>query len=252
MICLERREDLCRRGQARADEERLSGCRFEVADVLERGRAQLSADTTAFALHACGDLWRTLLDVAADTEATAIAAPCCYHHLQGARHYSPRSRRAQAGPLSVSQSELRLSVSEERVARPAIARARARAEAWRLGLDLLLREASGEDEYRPQGHLPKALFDLDFETFCHRAAELMQRDLPKQWSAERAEAAGWVRGHEVRALGLVRAIYRRPMELWQVFDAALAQVERGREVHVASFCAPHLTPRNLIVLTRPR
>lgn len=249
---LERREDLCEAGRGLLRYFRIEQARFHAVDVLESGAEHLGRGAVGLGLHACGILWRTLLKDSGDRGAAAAVAPCCYHNLGGAPRYAPRSAVGRAAGLDFAQPELRLAVAEERVARPAIRRARRREQAWRLGLDLLLREASGEDRYVPQGVFPKAMLDLDFEAFVRAASEKIERDLPARFDPAAAERAGRARAHEVFALAQVRSIFRRPLELWLVLDAAVAELERGRQVEVGTFCAPELTPRNVMVTCAPR
>ena len=244
---LERDPALAATGAALAAPE----CRFHVVDVLADGRRHLGPGAAGLGLHACGILWRTLLADAAATGAAAAVAPCCYHHLGGAAGYAPLSAAGARAGLELSQGDLRLAVAEERVVRPAISRARRREQVYRLGLDELLREASGDDRYVPQGPLPHALWALPFEAFCVAAAEHLGRPLPPRIDAQVALRAAEARAHEVVALEAVRSLFRRPLELWLVLDAALAQREAGREVRVGTFCAEAETPRNLMVLSWP-
>lgn len=246
---LEYRPDLCEQGANLMRFFKIAGCEFHAADVLTHGRPHLGPHTTAFGLHACGDLWRTLLEHSCDEGAAAVVAPCCYHRLGGATDYAALSSAGRGANLALSQHDLRLTMAEVRTARPAIAALRLREQAWRLGLDLLLREASGEDRYLPQGTLPSPR--LDFRAYCEAAAVILQRDLPSSWNPESAQAAGEARALEVYALGQVRSLFRRPMEVWLVLDAAMAQMERGRQVRLGTFCDRTLTPRNLILASLP-
>ncbi|MBC8786914.1 SAM-dependent methyltransferase, partial [Pseudomonas fluorescens] len=66
------------------------------------------------------------------------------------------------------------------------------------------------------------------------------------WAA--LEAHGWRRLAHVRNLELVRALFRRPLEMWLVLDRALFLADQGYNVEIGSFCEPTLTPRNLMVL----
>ena len=64
------------------------------------------------------------------------------------------------------------------------------------------------------------------------------------------QARGWQRLAEVRNLELLRALFRRPLELWLVLDQALFLHEQGFRVELGEFCASELTPRNLLLLAR--
>ncbi|MFT6395720.1 MAG: hypothetical protein ACJAYU_000462 [Bradymonadia bacterium] len=48
---------------------------------------------------------------------------------------------------------------------------------------------------------------------------------------------------------MVRAIYRRPIELWLVLDRAHRLAEAGRPVLVGQFCEREVSPRNLMILS---
>jgi hypothetical protein len=127
--------------------------------------------------------------------------------------------------------------------------ARRRELAWRLGLDLLLREASGVDLYTQVGSVSSAMLDLPFAAFCERLATRDELSLPPRYDAAKAEAAGWERARLCRALGVVRCIFRRPVELWLVLDKACFLAENGREVALGTFCARAVTPRNLMLVS---
>ena len=138
--------------------------------------------------------------------------------------------------------------ADEQVARARRRRSRRREMDLRLGLDLLLREATGEDSYRPLGPLPVRFLDLGFRKFCIETAAHLDLQLPSRWDPGKSEAAGRERARIARGLGLVRCLFRRPLELWLVLDRALFLQERGRDVRIGTFCAPEITPRNLAIL----
>ncbi|MGV8496106.1 methyltransferase, partial [Pseudomonas aeruginosa] len=52
----------------------------------------------------------------------------------------------------------------------------------------------------------------------------------------------------VRNLELVRALFRRPLELWLLLDRCLYLVEQGYSVRLGEFCPTSLSPRNLLIL----
>ena len=52
-----------------------------------------------------------------------------------------------------------------------------------------------------------------------------------------------------RAWALPRGLFRRTVELFTVLDRACHLLESGRQVAVGTFCAPTLTPRNLMILS---
>lgn len=254
-VCLERQPGLCSTGRQLAHEAGAS-VRFVETDVHDPSAwRELDFRSVAVGLHACGALSDRLV-----REATArgvhalLSVPCCHHHLAGRKHHEPLSWAGARARLPLSYGALRLATLGETAARPAARRRRRREQAWRLGMDLLLREASGRDEYTPLGALPAAIVNAPFESFCRQTAARLDLDLPAVWSAPAAQRAGEERGRQVLALGIVRGLYRRPLELWLVLDRALHVAEAGRPVEVGSFCSHELTPRNLMIrsVSNPR
>ena len=94
--------------------------------------------------------------------------------------FAPRSEAGRAGPdLRLHDEGLRLASLAARYPNLRTAARIRRESAWRLGLDLLLRQASGRDVYHTGvGALPNELFALEFAEFCHRVAALRQLPLP--------------------------------------------------------------------------
>lgn len=231
---------------------------FVAVDVLAedpRLGAALGAGVTAVALHACGGLGLRLLRLAASDGASAVAlAPCCYHRAHPERIPAPLSRAgreiAEATGLTLDHSALRLATADEVVARARLRRGRRRENAWRLGFDLLHREATGVDAYAPLGVLPPEVLERPFAEFATALATVRGLALPTAWDPARAEAAGWERARRARALGLLRGLYRRTIELHLVLDRAQFLVEAGYDVEVVTFCPRAVSPRNLLVIGR--
>jgi len=123
-------------------------------------------------------------------------------------------------------------------------------QAWRLGLDLALRKSTGEDRYRPLGPAPRSWFAKDFAFFCQQMAKRQQLSLPPAWDPAQAESRGWQRLQTVRALGLVRGLFRRPLESWLILDRILYLRESGYQVEAGQFCPYQVTPRNLLILAQ--
>ncbi|MCB1908754.1 MAG: methyltransferase [Rhodocyclaceae bacterium] len=218
----------------------------ECVDVLAPGTAGRLRGREVVALHACGELHRSLVRDAASAGAVGYRiAPCCYHHGVDGLH-RPLSAQAK---LPLAAPELRLAVTEL-VTAPAGARPRlARDQAWKLGfkamaaaLDLPLRPT-----FRP---VPAAWLAGDFERFCRALAEREALILPARLDWHHWLAAGERRRAEVRRLELVRQAFRRALETWLVLDLAVALEAAGFEVALGSFCARRLTPRNLMLVAR--
>ena len=249
---IERDPALCGRGTEECVESALDGTFHPLDATSDAAHEVVGPGSAVVGLHACGVLSEVLLETSvARGAAAAIHAPCCYHALGGDSVRTPRSRIARAADLPLTSEQLRLATTDEVVARPSVRSARRREMRFRLGLDLLLREASGDDIYLPQGPFPRSLLDQPFESFCHEASTRLERDLPPSWSPVAAEEAGRERAREARALGLVRGMFRRVMELHVVLDRALWMHEQGQEVRLGVFCASEVTPRNIWMSSRP-
>lgn len=223
---------------------------FVVGDALE-DRHDLFDDTLlAVGLHACGELGTRLLAHAiADGAHTVALAPCCLHKIPGlVQHgYHPLSAAGRGCDPRLDHGSLRLATADEVVARPGLRRDRRRENAFRLGVDLLLREA-GQPTYTPLGTLPHDLVRADFATFARGAAAHTGLPLPTRWDPARAEAAGWRRAHRARAFGLVRSLFRRAIEVWCALDRVAWLEEHGLTVTIGRFAPRAVTPRDIMIL----
>jgi hypothetical protein len=200
---------------------------------------------SAVALHACGELSDALLRAALTRGLRGLVlAPCCPHRRR--RPLRPHPRLL----LRPNDDELRLATLDELVASPRRRDLHLREKAHRLGLDLLLREASGLDRYTPLPSADRSLIDLPFRDFCEAMAARFGLRLPLRWSAEAAEAAGRERLRQVRGLAMVRRIFRRPLETWTVIERGLWLAEAGWEVELGLFCSREATPRNIALRAR--
>jgi len=203
-------------------------------------------------LHACGALGERLLDTAVRTRQRCVVyAPCCYHRGYPEAPYRPMSQVARASGLELMRSDLRLPTLDEAVASPKKRARRLREQSWRLAVDDLVRQATDRDHYTPLGPTPKAWLAGAFEEFAKRITARAGLPLPITWAPQEALALGVERAKAARALGAVRSIFRRPLEFWLVLDRALYLQESGYNVSVLRFCAPTISPRNLVVLARP-
>ncbi|MCY1349815.1 Methyltransferase domain protein [compost metagenome] len=246
--CLEHDPALVEAGQ-QLSQRRHTPARHQLQDVLAADTARrVEPHHTPVALHACGDLHVRLLQLASAAGCPQLAvAPCCYNRTT-ADHYQPLSTAAQISSLHLSRDDLGLPLSETVTAGARVKRQRDTSMARRLAFDLLQRDLRGLDDYLPTPSLPSAWLHKDFRSYCHHLAAL--KDLPppgeRDWST--LEAAGWQRLAAVRNLELLRALFRRPLELWLLLDRALYLQERGYRVRLGSFCPSQLTPRNLLLL----
>jgi hypothetical protein len=218
-------------------------------DVFSPDTAEhLQRQHTPVALHACGDLHVRLLQLASSAGCQQLAvAPCCYNRIHGDR-YQPLSSAAQASALHLNKVDLSLPLTETVTAGASVNRQRNTSMARRLAFDQLQRELRGSEQYLPTPPLPVAWLNKSFATYCQELAALKGLPEPsnRDWAA--LEAHGWQRLAQVRNLELVRALFRRPLELWLLLDRALFLEAEGYQVRLGTFCAPQLSPRNLLLL----
>ena len=244
---------LCAAGSVLAQGQS-AAVRFRVQDVMaeEAGR-WLHAGSRAVALHACGDLHRRLLTLAAEAGSEVVLAPCCYQRTADER-YRPLSARgrdlAAAAGLALDRDALTLAVQETVTAPRGVQRHRERASAWRLGFDRLQRRVRGVDAYLPVPSLAYGRMPARFSEFCRWAAAQKGLALPEGVDWAGLEAEGWRRHREVARLELVRHLYRRPLEVWLALDRLAFLEEAGYAVELGTFCARSLTPRNLLLRAR--
>lgn len=216
------------------------------ADALGGAARDIVRGHEVVALHACGELHRTLVREAAAGGAHGYRiAPCCYH-LGADQGYRPLGRAAS---LALDAGALRLAVTETVTAPRHDRRRLARDQAWKLGF-VALRDALEGEAVRPFRPLPARWLAGGFEDFCRALAQREGVRLPAVVDWARWEAVGARRRGEVRRLELVRHAFRRALESWLVLDLALGLEEAGFEVAVGTFCPRSLTPRNLLVLAR--
>ncbi len=246
VVTVEHDEKLCREGGQLAQRARVEQ-RFFRVDALSAEASGVVAGRHAVALHACGELHRTLLRqaVASGTDAFDIA-PCCYYLGAGER-YTPFNASLQ---LMLGRDDLRLAVTETVTAAEREVTKRDREMAWKLGYDALRRELCGVEAYRPMKPIKKEWLKLGFEGFCRRLAEREGHELPPAIDWPRFEQLGQQRQREVMRLNLLRAAFRRGLEMWLVLDMARYIEAHGYRVELATFCDRELTPRNILISAR--
>lgn len=248
LTCLEYDAELVQAGQALSEHHHLPATHVHQDVMASDSARHLARDTSAVALHACGDLHVRLLQLASQHGCRQLAvAPCCYNRTL-AEAYQPLSTAAKGSLLQLSREDLGLPLSEAVTSSARVRRQRDTSMARRLGFDLLQREQRGIDEYLPTPSLAVDWLAKPFEQYCRDLAELRHVELTASPDWQALEAAGWQRLAEVRNLELVRKLFRRPLEMWLVLDRALFLAEQGYEVKVGTFCDYPLTPRNLLVL----
>jgi len=246
VVTLERNPGLCQDGEGMAERSGVPQ-RFHVTDVLEDSVEAHLPGRHAVALHACGELHRTLVRRAAALALPALdIAPCCFH-LHGEERYRPFTPGAR---LSLSRDDRRLAVTETVTAVGREVRLRDREMAWKLGFELLRQEQSEEQAYRPLKPIDRQWLRLDFAAFCQALAarEGITLQPVREWGAY--EARGWQRQRETMRLSLVRHAFRRAIELWLALDLACYLEAHGYRVTLGTFCERELTPRNILLSAR--
>lgn len=246
VLTLEHNPALCDEGKKLARRARVEQD-FCLDDALAPGAAGEVVGRHAVALHACGELHRTLVRRAIESRAPALdIAPCCYHLLsQG--DYLPFNANTRLLP---GRDDLRLAVTETVTAVGREVRLRDREMAWKLGFDLLRRRLDADVGYRPIKPIDKSWLKQDFAGFCRALATREGEALPPTVDWQAAEDAGWERQRETMRLSLPRHAFRRAMELWLVLDLATYMEQHGYEVQAGSFCSRELTPRNILISAR--
>lgn len=226
---------------------------FAHADVLSDPTGHLLDEKTGVvALHACGHLNAQLLQLAVGHGLAFIAlVPCCYQRIDGML-FTPLSNAGRAVDLSLTRHQLRIAALDEVTTSEKKRQHRQRENAFRLGTDLLIREASGVDAYTPLGKISPDTIRGSFEQFAHKSARKVNAPLPVGVSWDRAEAAGWDRFHTVSVLSVARRLFRRAIETWLFLDRVCFLEEHDYHVIVGTFCQREVTPRNLMLLGRAR
>ncbi len=213
-------------------------------DALDPATQSQAHGHAVFALHACGELHRTLVRGAEAAGAHGYRiAPCCYH-LGAAEAYRPLSAEAA---LALDADTLRLAVTETVTAPRHDRRRLVRDQAWKLGF-LALRDALEGEAPRHFRPVPAHWLASDFATFGRALAARDGVRLPTAVDWAHWLDVGERRRAEVRRLELVRHAFRRPIETWLVLDLALALEAAGFHVHAGPFCKRTLTPRNLMIV----
>lgn len=236
---------LCAEGRALANASGIEQD-FVVADALADEAMRYLDGRHVVALHACGDLHRTLLRTAPGRAVAIDLAPCCYYRSRDARYtaFNPEA------DLPMSRDELHLPVTDTATAGARDRRLRDEAMARKLGYLAWYADHTGRP--RPPGlkSVPSAWHRLDF-------ADYIQRMAARDGLTTRCDAAldiyaeeGWRRQREVMRLNLARLAFRRPLEVWLALDQALYLERAGYRATLSTFCAPTLTPRNLLVSGR--
>ncbi len=245
VMTLEWQASLCQAGVHLAKRSQVKQS-FKVVDVLAPLPSSLFQQQHAIALHACGELHRSLIRQAVATQLPALdIAPCCYYRIPS-KIYIPFD---EALALRPDQNALRLAVTEAVTASPRELTWRDREMAWKLAYELILQQQLGLP-YQPIKPINKQWLRGDFEGFCQKLAQRDGYKLPENIDWRHYQTAGQQRQRETMRLSLPRFAFRRALEMWLVLDMACYLERSGYTVKVSRFCDRALTPRNLLLSAR--
>ncbi|MEN8169317.1 MAG: methyltransferase [Pseudomonadota bacterium] len=248
VLTIEHNDELCIEGEHFAKRAKVKQ-RFRRVDALSAEAGREVGGHHAVALHACGELHRSLLREAVKSGIEAFdIAPCCYYVGAGEKYHAFNDSLQ----LSLSRDDLRLAVTETVTAAGREVVKRDREMAWKLGYQELCREQCHVEAYLPIKPIDKKWLKLGFEGFCRKLAEREERVLSIGIDWVHYEELGWLRQGEVMRLSLVRAAFRRGLEMWLVLDMANYIAANGYRVQLATFCNRDLTPRNILISARRR
>jgi hypothetical protein len=213
------------------------------ADALSADGQARVATHHVVALHACGELHRSLVRGAAAGAAAGFSiAPCCYDRGVTGDFLSVST----AATLRLDAGDLRLAITESVTATERERRQHAQDSAFKLGF-IALRAAVDGGGYRPFRPVPAAWVRSGFEGFCRQLAAREAVVLPAAVNWDEWQVVGWARHAQVLRYDLVRHVFRRALEMWLVGDLALGLEAAGYRVRLGVFCDRAITPRNLLV-----
>jgi hypothetical protein len=244
---IEWQPQLCERGNLRLQQAG-TRARLYCGDVLAGG-ATLTPTHSVLALHACGHLHQALVQQTVIAQPQDIAlSPCCFH--LGDRR--ALSQKALRGRLDAASIDRHLAVQDIGVGHGNRQRRAEKGSQWRLGYELMRQHVTGDNRYRPMPSWPGALWQGQFSDFCHHCARHHGVSLNADIDFEHWQRQGEWQHRRVRRLELLRRQFRRLLEWWLVMDIGWYLVEHHYEVEIKPFCAPSLTPRNLLLQARRR
>ncbi|MFT5583289.1 MAG: hypothetical protein ACI9VR_000867 [Cognaticolwellia sp.] len=234
----ERDAGLCAKAESLAQAQCVD-LQAHVVDVCTH--TPLLPDTaTLVGLHACGELTDIALATAHREGLSALMlAPCC-HHKRKSRSYVARSALGQRASqlLQLEESALRLSTARVVIATRRMRRIRANKMLYRVAYRHVV-----PGTFRSG---PESWFTGDFNAFCVHLSEREGHVLPP-FQAEQVLTQARAEVLLARAMGMVRAPFRRPIELWLNLDRALVLEEQGWSVEIGRFCSESISPRDILI-----
>lgn len=246
--CLEIDIALCQEGADRIDQFNLP-VTFHHCDVLQPvNDALLINNQRHVALHACGELHRSMWRQTIGKAEQACLSPCCYH--LGASENSLLSKAAQQSGLQLSAKELRIPLLETVTGGQQALNSRRTEQIWRLAYETWRAEKTADSHYRPLRSLNKRFFKQEPSIFFEWASEQHQLIFDGHEGISRYLEAGKARFEMSERLGIIRQALKRYLEYFIVLDLACYAEEHGYSVDVVEFCEKPLTPRNLAIIAK--
>jgi len=244
--------ELCKQGESLAERHAIPQKFYQANVLLNEADIYVKQQQHAVALHACGDLHRHLIKAVGHSETEKVTiSPCCYH-LTKDQHYQPFSDHVQQSSqllsvLILTKQDLKLAVSQQSTSGSRQTELNDQEVWWRLSFDCLQKTMGNTPQYMNVPSFPKTLLSQDFSAFVKW---VMQRknlsfQLPEDLSHFLVQ--GKQRFETLRRCELVSQFFRRPLELWLVYDRALRLQEMGYQVQISTFCKPQVSPRNLLI-----
>ncbi|MGF1742096.1 SAM-dependent methyltransferase [Vibrio profundum] len=237
---------LCESGQSAANQLGLPMTFVQGDAFAPQAVDSLNTNQHAVALHACGDLHVSLIQMAVRQGLPAVTiAPCCYHLIR-CDHYQPLSQQAQQSTLLLSKDDLRIPLQETVTGGARVKRHRQLEMVYRLGFDSLLKHALHYEYYLPIPSIKKSMLAEGFENFCDWAANEKGLTLPSV-DFTHYEKLGIERFDVMERLSLIQDLFKRPLELWLTLDKAIFLSEHNYQVHLSTFCDRQVSPRNILI-----
>ncbi|WP_298942318.1 methyltransferase [uncultured Psychromonas sp.] len=245
-------DELCNQGLQLAQQQSISQPFFVSNVLLGEASQLLSKKQHVVALHACGDLHVHLINGVkkALTEKVTIS-PCCYHLTEHDNYQAVSSYALQQSQLlssiTLSKQDLKLAVAQQSTSGERQTQLNDQEVWWRLSFDCLQKELLQTEAYLTVPSFPKTLLSNNFRDFAEWVTAYKQLDIELPTDLSVYLAQGQVRFNRLRRSELVSQFFRRPLELWLIYDRALSLQEAGYQVKISRFCDANITPRNLLI-----
>jgi len=244
--------ELCKQGESLAERHAIPQRFYQANVLLNEADIHLKQQQHVVALHACGDLHRHLIKAVGHSETEKVTiSPCCYH-LTKDQHYQPFSDHVQQSSqllsaLILTKQDLKLAVSQQSTSGTRQTELNDQEVWWRLSFDCLQKSIGKTQQYMNVPSFPKTLLSQDFSVFVKWVMQRKNLSFQLPEDPSHFLVQGRQRFETLRRCELVSQFFRRPLELWLVYDRALRLQEMGYQVQISTFCKPQVSPRNLLI-----